>query len=86
MDWEDYNNKQIKDEGGGRHAENPLAALLAWVPDFNSKELEAFLCDLPIPDAANQAPGMTMAEAVQVSYLGVTCMKATLLTPVYRRV
>ena len=53
-DWEDYSYKLDKDEGSGRHAENPFAALQAGIPDFNSEEfkLEAMLCDLPIPDAA----------------------------------
>ena len=42
--------------------------LLPGVLDFNSEELEALLRDLPIQDAANQAPRMTMAESVLVSY------------------
>ena len=53
--------------GGGSQAENPLAALLGGIPDFNTEELEDMLYDLPTPDDANQAAGMTMAEAVEVS-------------------
>ena len=57
--------------GGGRQAENPLAALMAGSPDFNTEELEAFklLRDrgLPTLDNAKQAAVMTMAEAVKVS-------------------
>ena len=44
-------------------AENPLAALITGVPDFNTEELEALLRDLPKQDDADQAAGMTMAEA-----------------------
>ena len=47
--------------------ENPLAALLAGIPDFNTAELEALLHDLPVPDDTKQPAGMTMAEAVEVS-------------------
>ena len=36
--------------------------------------------DPPIMDAAVQATGMTMADAVQVSYIGVQFMNTTLLT------
>ena len=43
-----------------RQAENPLAALLAGIPDFNTEELEAVLSDLPTPDDANQAAVMTI--------------------------
>ena len=65
--------------GGGQqgYAENPLAALLSGIPDFNTGELEAFklLCDLPIPDdttkPAARAAGMTMVEAVEVSNMCV---------------
>ena len=67
LDWEDYNYERKPAAGGGRQAENPLAALLAGIPDFNTKELEALLNDLPTPDNANQAAVMTMAEAVEVS-------------------
>ena len=35
--------------------------LLAWIPDFNTEELEALLRDLQTPDDANQAAGMTIA-------------------------
>ena len=34
----------------GRQAENPLAALLAGIPDFNTEELKALLHNLPILD------------------------------------
>ena len=33
--------------------------------------MKALLRDLPIPDAVNQAPGITMEKAVEVSYLEV---------------
>ena len=46
-----------------------MAALLGGIPDFNTKELEAVLYYLPTPDDANQAVGMTMAKAVEVSYM-----------------
>ena len=46
---------------------NPMAALMAGMPDFNTEELEALLSDLPTLDDANQAAVMTMAEAVEVS-------------------
>ena len=51
------------------YMENPLAALSAWIPDFNTEEfkLEALLRDLPVPDDTRQPAGMTMAEAVEVS-------------------
>ena len=45
-----------KDEGGGRHAENLLAALLPGIPDFNSEELEALLRDLPGLAGARRRP------------------------------
>ena len=38
-DWEDYNYQQDPAAaGGGQQSdlENPLAALLAWIPDFNT--------------------------------------------------
>ena len=44
-----------------------MATLLAGIPDFSTKELEALLRDLPTPDDANQAAVMTMEEAVEVS-------------------
>ena len=69
VDWEDYN--YLPDPGGGQQGdlENPLAALLAGIPDFSTEELEALLRDLPVPDDTRQpaAAGMTMAEAVDVS-------------------
>ena len=69
LDWEDYNNQQDPAAGGGQQGnlENPLAALLAGIPDFNTEELEALLRDLPVPDDTSQPVGMTMAEAVEVS-------------------
>ena len=66
MVWEDCNYKQEKDEGDGR--QNPLVVLLAGIPDL---ELEALLDYLPIKDEVDQAPGVTMEEAVEVSYIGV---------------
>ena len=69
LDWEDYNYQQDPAAGGGQQGdfENPLAALLAGIPDFNTKELEALLRDLPVPENTRQPAGMTMAEAVEVS-------------------
>ena len=69
MDWEHYNHQQDPAAGGGQQGdlENPLAALLAGIPDFNTEELEALLCDLPVPDDTSQPAGMTMAEAVEMS-------------------
>ena len=69
LDWEDYNYQQEPAGGGGRQAENPFAALLPGIPDLNTDELEALLQDMPTPDDANQAAVMTMAEAVEVSYM-----------------
>ena len=69
LDWEDYNYQQDPAAGGGQQgdSENPLAALLAGIrtriPDFNTKELEALLRDLPVPHDTRQPAGMTMAEA-----------------------
>ena len=69
LDWEDYNYQQDPAAGGGQHGdlENPLAALLAGIPDFNTEELEALLRDLPVPDNTRQPAGMTLLEAVEVS-------------------
>ena len=72
MDWEDYNYQQDPAAGGVQQGdlENPLAALLAWIPDFNTEELEALLRDLPVPGSpeyTSQPAGMTMAEAVEAS-------------------
>ena len=55
MDWEDCNYQQEPAGGGGRQAENPLAALLARISDFNTEELEALLQDRPTQDDADQA-------------------------------
>ena len=62
MDWED------PAAGGGQQGnlENPLAALLAWIPDLNTEDLEDLLYDLPVPEDTRQPAGMTMAEAVEV--------------------
>ena len=69
LDWEDYNYQHDPAAGGGQQGdfENPLAALLARIPDFNTEELEALLRNLPVPDDTSQPAGMTMAEAVEVS-------------------
>ena len=68
LDWEDYTNYEREPAaGGGRQAVNPMAALMAGMPDFNTEELEALLSDLPTLDDANQAAVKTMAEAVEVS-------------------
>ena len=69
LDWEDYNYQQDPAAGGGQQGnlENPLAALLAGIPDFDTEDLEALLRDLPVPDDTRQPAGMTMAEAVEVS-------------------
>ena len=37
LDWEDYNYEREPAVDGGRQAENPLAALLAGIPDINAK-------------------------------------------------
>ena len=68
-DWEDYSYEREPADGGGRQAENPLAALMAGIPDFNlnTEKLEALLRDLPTPDDGNQAAVVTMAGAVEVS-------------------
>ena len=69
LDWEDCNYRQEPAAGGGQqgYLENPLAALLAGIPDFNTEELEALLRNLPVPHDTRQPVGMTMAEAVEVS-------------------
>ena len=75
LDWEDYNYEREPAAVGWRQAENPLAALMAGILDFNTEELEALLCYLPTLDDSNQAARMTMAEAVEVSlmiYFGQT--------------
>ena len=66
---DDYNYQQDPAAGGGQQGdlENPLAALLAGIPDFNTEELEALLRNLQVPDDTSQPAGMTMAEAVEVS-------------------
>ena len=51
LDWED-NYKQEPAAGGGRQAENPFAALLAWIPDFNTEEFECLQSDVPTRDDA----------------------------------
>ena len=63
------NYQQDPAAGGGQQGdlENPLAALLAGIPNFSTEELEALLRDLPVPDDTRQPAGMTMAEAVEVS-------------------
>ena len=71
MDWEDYNYHQDPAAGGGQQGDlenhDPLAALRAGIPDFNTEELEALLRDLPVPDNTRQPAGMTLLEAVEVS-------------------
>ena len=69
LDWEDYNYQQDPAASGGQQGDldNPLAALLSWIPDFSTEELEALLRDLPVPDDTRQPAGMTMADAVEVS-------------------
>ena len=69
MDWEEYNYQPDLAAGGGQHGdlENPLAALLAGIPVFNTEELEALLRDLPVSVDTRQPAGMTMVEAVEVS-------------------
>ena len=63
LDWEDYNYLQEPAADGRRQAENPLAALLAGIPDFTAEELKALLQDLPTQDDANQVAVMTLTEA-----------------------
>ena len=48
----------------------------------NNLDVGALLVDLPSPDAADQAPGMTTAEAVEASYIQVQRLNATVLTQV----
>ena len=48
-------------------SENPLAALLAGIPDFSTEDLEALLRDLPTQDEDKPPACMTMEEAVVVS-------------------
>ena len=71
LDWEDYKYLPDPAAGGGQPGdlENPLAALLAGIPDFKTEELEAFklLHYLPVPDDTWQPAGMMMTEAVEVS-------------------
>ena len=69
LDWEDYNYQQEPAAGRGQQGdlENPSAALLAGIPDFNTEELEDLLRDLPVPDDTRQPAGMTMVEAVEMS-------------------
>ena len=50
-----------------------MAALLARIPDFNTEKLEALLRDLPTADDANQAAGITMAEAMEHVIIYITC-------------
>ena len=69
LDWEDYNYQTEPAAGGGRQAENTFAALQAGIPDLNTKEFKALLHNLPTQGDANQAAVMTMAEAVEVSYM-----------------
>ena len=94
--WEDYKYERDKDECGGIHAENPLAALLAGnlgslgfltsTPKTRRWRLSSLQHDISIPAqaAANQAPGMTMAEAVELSYILVQFINTTLLTLFYQ--
>ena len=83
MDWEDYNYEREPSAGGLRQAENPLAALLAGIPDFNTEELEALLCNLLTPDDANRAAVITMAEAVEVSDMCFRLGKHLFITSSY---
>ena len=89
LDWEDYNYEWDLAEGGGSNAENRLywpgsltskrwmfKEMERWFSS-NFEEMEVLLRNLPIQDAANQAPGMTMAKAVEVNYKGVQCMNET---------
>ena len=48
-------------------AVNPLAALLNCIPGFDTAQLEVLLLKLPMPDD-EEMPGLTMEEAVEVSY------------------
>ena len=43
LDWEDYNYQQDPAAGGGQQGdlENPLAALLAGIPDFSTEDFAA---------------------------------------------
>ena len=46
VDWENYNYQREPAADGGGQAENPSAAPLAGIHDFNTEELEAMLRDL----------------------------------------
>ena len=71
LDWEDYNYQQDPAAGRGQQGdlENPLAALLAGIPDFNTEELEALLRHLPVPDDTRQPAGMTIKLAALVTFI-----------------
>ena len=66
-----YNYQQDPAAGGGQQGdlENPLAALLAGIPDFNTEELEALLRHLPVPDDTRQPAGMTIKLAALVTFI-----------------
>ena len=64
FDWEDYNYDRDADDKGPA---NPLAALLDGIPGFDAAQLEELLEKLPMPDD-DEVPGLTMSEAVEVSY------------------
>ena len=60
LDWEEYNYQQEPAAGGGRQAENPFAALLSGIPDFNierDRSVGGFAEDMPMmmptPDDTN---------------------------------
>ena len=44
-----------------------MAALLDGIPGFDAAQLEELLEKLPMPDD-EEVPGLTMSEAVEVSY------------------
>ena len=79
MDWEarDYNYQRepAADASGGpgrqaqalSDSENPLAALLAGIPDFSTEDSEALLHDLPTQDDDKQPACMTVEEAMEIS-------------------
>ena len=69
MDWEYYNYLQDPAAGGGQpgNLENPLAALLAGIPDFSTEEFEALLRTCQFLTIQGNLPRLAMAEAVEVS-------------------
>ena len=56
-----------RDAGNKGPAVGSLTALMNCIPGFNTAQLKEFLLKLQIP-AVKEVPGLTMSEAVEVSY------------------